>query len=150
MVLYTIPKPCQKYMEQKALQSPLASLPLSGKKGNVQNGFSYTDNTNILHFAAMYMKNKVNRFLRTLFQALVAPSERHLESNQRVHWRPPRPRPPLNLLIHLQMSLGGSGEGLGDDLQKQSCFVLNIHDLLTSYVPGSSETNLDKKNRENI
>jgi hypothetical protein len=77
--------------------------------------------------SAVYIKNKVTRFLKSLFQALVTPSEKHLESNQKVQWRPPRPGTPLNLLIALQTFLRGSYERLKEGFQKSSYFVLNIH-----------------------
>jgi hypothetical protein len=55
------------------------------------------------------------------FQAPATPFERHLESNQKVQLRPPRPGPPLNLLIALQMSLKGSYGSLKVVLQKVNC-----------------------------
>jgi hypothetical protein len=50
--------------------------------------------------------------LRTRFQPSIPLSERHLESNQKVQWWPRSWRPPLNLLVALQMSLKESYESL--------------------------------------
>jgi hypothetical protein len=61
---------------------------------------------------ALYIKNAVTLFLQTLFPALVTPFQRHLESKQKVQWRPSRPGPPLNLLLALHMPLKGSYESL--------------------------------------
>jgi hypothetical protein len=80
-----------------------------------------------LYISDVYIKNKVTLFLQTLFQALVTPSEKHLESHQKVQWRPGSWGPPLNLLLALQMFLRGSYESLKESLQKQSYFVLDIH-----------------------
>jgi hypothetical protein len=49
----------------------------------------------------------------------------NLESNQKVQLRTPRPGPPLNLLIALQMSLKGSYGSLKLGLQKQSYIFIN-------------------------
>jgi hypothetical protein len=80
-----------------------------------------------LHSAMCYKEQSNSAFLQTLFQALVTPSEKQLEGNQNVQWRPGSWGPPLNLFIALRMFLKASYESLREGLQKQSYVVLNIH-----------------------
>jgi hypothetical protein len=81
--------------------------------------------------SAVYIKNKVTLFLEPHCQAPITPFDRYLESNEKVQWRPPRPGPPLNILIALQISVKVSYGSLTVGLQKQSYFVLDIHSFQT-------------------
>jgi hypothetical protein len=70
--------------------------------------------------------NKVTRVPEACTQALVTPSERHLERNHRVPGRPGSWGPPWNLLVSLQVSLRGSYKSLKAGFRNSSYFVSKL------------------------